>query len=436
MGKAKKVIMLLGITGMIGTLAGCGGNDAKDKSGAAEKDNSTSEAKAGDQGGEEKTEISVLVHFDPATDNPAKLDSFQEAADKLGYKINVERVDDATYKTKIRVMLQANELPDLFYTWGGSYSEPFLAANALYPLEDAIEESGYTLYDTYAQKDENGHNYVVPTGALESYCLFYNKEVFEEMGKEVPTDWEALLDVVEACNDQGIGAMGLADKDRWEGDLFYNMMVLREDSDAFTEAMKEGGAFTSEPFVTAAGKVQTLIEKNAFQNGYMQATPSECVELLKAGKIAMYPSGSWQVTALQSDDNLGCTVFPKTGKEDPYLSCCGNAADAGIAVSANSENREAAAKLAVEYSKIVNDHLAENGEQTYFETDIEETGQTEMMKTYIDNFKKLEKTQLWWFTYLDTAIGEPMRDLSQQQFAGEVDADDFIKQLESIIKGG
>ena len=427
MGKAKKVIVLLGITGMIGTLAGCGGNGAKD---------SKSEANTGNQDGEGKTEISILVHFDPETDNPAKVDSFQEAADKLGYKINLERVDDATYKTKIRVMLQANELPDLFYTWGGSYSEPFLSANALYPLEDAIQESGYTLYDTYAQADENGHNYVVPTGALESYCLFYNKAVFEEMGKEVPADWEALLDVVDACNAKGIGAMGLGDKDRWEGDLFYNMMVVREDADAFTDAMKDGGTFTSEPFAAAAEKVQTLIEKNAFQSGYMQATPSECVELLKAGKIAMYPTGSWQVSALQSDENLGCAVFPKTGKEDPYLSCCGNAADAGIAVSANSENKEAAAKLAVEYSKIHNDHLAESGEQTYFETEIEESGQTEMMKTYIENFKKMEKTQLWWFTYLDTAIGEPMRDLSQQQFAGEVDADDFLQQLESIIKGG
>lgn len=108
MGKAKKVIVLLGITGMIGTLAGCGGNGAKD---------SKSEANTGNQDGESKTEISILVHFDPETDNPAKVDSFQEAADKLGYKINLERVDDATYKTKIRVMLQANELPDLFYTW-------------------------------------------------------------------------------------------------------------------------------------------------------------------------------------------------------------------------------------------------------------------------------------------------------------------------------
>ena len=57
-----------------------------------------------------------------------------------------------------------------------------------------------------------------------------------------------------------------------------------------------------------------------------------------------------------------------------------------------------------------------------------------MMKTYIENFNKLEKTQLWWFTYLDTAIGEPMRDLSQQQFAGEIGSEDFIEQLESIMK--
>ncbi len=316
MGKTKKISMLLGITAMIGTLAGCGGNDEVND--AAGNEGSKSEANA---------EISILVHFDPETDNPAKLDSFQEAADKLGYKINIERVDDATYKTKIRVMLQANELPDLFYTWGGSYSEPFLAANALYPLEDAIEESGYTLYDTYAQKDENGHNYVVPTGALESYCLFYNKAVFEDMGKEVPADWESLLDVVDACNAKGIGAMGLGDKDRWEGDLFYNMMVVREDADAFADAMKDGGTFTSKPFVEAAEKVETLIERNAFQTGYMQATPSECVELLKAGKIAMYPTGSWQVSALQSDENLGCTVFPKTGAEDPVFillwKCCG-----------------------------------------------------------------------------------------------------------------
>ena len=65
---------------------------------------------------------------------------------------------------------------------------------------------------------------------------FITKQFFEDMGKEVPADWESLLDVVDACNAKGIGAMGLGDKDRWEGDLFYNMMVVREDADAFADA--------------------------------------------------------------------------------------------------------------------------------------------------------------------------------------------------------
>lgn len=414
MRNLKKAAMLLGLAGMMsGALFSTG----------AMAENS------------EEVELSVLVVFDPETGSHWKLDSFEEAAEKLGYKVNVERVDDETYKTKVRVMLQANELPDLFYTWGGSYSTPFLEAEALYSLEDALAASGYALDEVYKQTDEEGHIYAVPAGALETYCLFYNKAVFEQIGMDVPTNWDELLAVVDACNEQGIGALGIGDIDRWQGDLFYNMMVLREDADAFANAVEEGGTFTGDAFVKAAEKVQTLVEKNAFQSGYMQATASECTELLQAGQIAMHPIGSWMVSSFAEDDNIGCTVFPKTGEEDPYLSCCGNAADAGMAVAASSDHPEEAAKLAVEYSKILSDHLIEDGEQGYFETDIEAADQSEIMKQYLEDFAKLEKTQLWWFTYLDTSIGEPMRDLSQQQFAGEIDSASFVEQLEQIMKG-
>jgi len=56
------------------------------------------------------------------------------------------------------------------------------------------------------------------------------------------------------------------------------------------------------------------------------------------------------------------------------------------------------------------------------ETDVEAGEQSEMMAQYNEDFEKLQKTQLWWYTYLDTDIGEPMRDLSQMQFAGEIGA--------------
>lgn len=434
MRKMKKATTFLAVAGLVVSMTGCGGNAEKPSSDTTEKQDTTEESgQEEEKGADGEVELSVLVVFDPETGSPWKLDSFQEAADKLGYKVNVERTDDETYKTKVRVMLQANELPDLFYTWGGSYSTPFIDAGALYPLEDTIEASGYELEEVYKQTSEDGHIFTVPTGALETYSMYYNKDVFEQLGKEVPTNWEELLDVVEACNEQGIGAIGLGNKDRWEGDLFYNMLVLREDAEAFSNAVNGKESFTGEAFKAAAEKVQTLVDMNAFQSGYMQATQSECSELLKAGKIAMYPTGSWQVSVFKNEPNLGCAVFPKTGEEDPYLSCCGNAADSGMAVNAKSENAEAAAKLAVEYSKILNDHLAEEGEQSYFATDVQTGEQPEMVKNYIADFEKLQKTQLWWFTYLDTSIGEPMRDLSHQQFAGEISPDDFVKELDHII---
>ena len=49
----------------------------------------------------------------------------------------------------------------------------------------------------------------------------------------------------------------------------------------------------------AAEKVQILLDKIAFQSGYLQATQPECVELLRAGKLAMYPTCSWQVSVFE-----------------------------------------------------------------------------------------------------------------------------------------
>lgn len=432
MKKTKMISTLFAGCLALAMLSGCNG---KTEGAAADTAGSGTEvqSEAKKESSIEEVKLTALVHFDEQSDNVWKKDAFWETADALGYKIDVEFVDDATYKTKIRVMLQANELPDIFYTWGGSYSTPFLDADMMYPLEDALESSGYELAEVYKQPAEDGHLYALPVNALEAYCLFYNKDVFQQLNMKISENWEELLKVVDTCSENGISAFGLGNKDRWEGDLFYNMMVVREDADAFAKAVNGEEEFTGKAFVDAAGKVSELIEKKAFHSGYMQASPDECIELLKVGQIAMYPAGSWNLGTFENEENIGYTVFTKTGAEDPYLTCCGNAADAGICVS-KSEKSEAAAKFAVEYTKRVNDHLTGAGAQSYYKTDIVPENMTEMRKSYIDNFNKLEKTQLWWYTYLDTDIGEPMRDLSQEFFAGGIAVSDYVNQLQSLIR--
>lgn len=387
----------------------------------------------------ETVKLKVLCCMDPATDGQYKLDAFQETAEALGYEVDVERSDDDTYKTKIRVALQGNELPDIYYTWGGTYSQPFIKAEAMYPLEDAIAESGYDYYDTYMQSDD-GHVYALPITAFQAYGMFYNKTLLEEMNLEVPATWDELLEFVDVCNENDVAAIALGNKERWEGDLLYNSLVMLEDTEAFKKAMAGEMSFTDEPFVDAAEKVLTLVERGAFQNGYMQHTDSEVLEVLKADQAATYWIGPWMLSVMAGEDfsgKMGYTTLPRISDDvDPAVTSCTNATDEGFAVSANSENKEAAAKFVVEYTKRVNDYSVAEGAVPIMNSPDAETPDdiAEVNKAYMEQMEALENTQLWWFSSVDSKVGEPMRDLSQQLFAGQISAEGFAEQLESIMR--
>ncbi len=413
---------------IMAAMTACGGNtDTADQ---------TSES-ADTSDGEVK--LKLVCCMDPATDGQYKLDAIQEAADALGYTVEVERSDDDTYKTKIRVALQGNEMPDIFYTWGGSYSETFIAAEAMYPLNDAIEASGYDFYDTYLQSDD-GNVYALPINAFEAYGMFYNKNILEDIGAEVPTTWDELLELVEKCNENGIAAIGLADKERWEGDLLYNSLVLLEDVDAFEKAMNGEMSFTDEPFLEAAKKVETLVQMGAFQNGYMQHTDSEIIELIKSDQIATYWIGPWMIPVMTEGDmaeKMGYTTLPRLSEDvDPAVTSCTAATDAGLAVSANSPYKEEAAKFIVEYCKLVSDNAVSTGDVGMINNPEVQAPDdlTEINKAYGEQMENLEQTQLWWFTSVDSKYGEPMRDLNQQLFAGQISAEDFVQELEAVMR--
>ena len=425
----KKMISAVLALVMLGSLTACGST-------GKEEDAATDGAKA-----DEPVKLKILTEFDPQTLGEEYLATFDEVADELGYEIDVERVDTETYKTKIRVALQGNELPDVFFTWGDSYTQPFLDADALYPIDDALQEFDAKLYPTYAVPYEDGHMYTVPHQANGTYMTFYNKKVFEKLGMDVPTNWDELLAVVDKCNEQGIYALGLGNKDRWEGDLFYNEMVLREDTDAYNRAMDGDGAFTDEAFKNAAEKVETLVQKGAFQKGYMQATTSEVIEMFRADQIAMYPVGSWMLSTMIAGDlaeKTGYMMFPATGAAEEVetaTTCMSGNLPQGLVASASSQFPEEAARFIVRYGQKINDINVKKGNIGFMETDVKPEGEVhEILKQYEEDFKNYKIMETWWFSLVDAKIGEPMRDLSHQQFAGQIEVDDFLKELNTIMK--
>ena len=432
-------IVLAALLSALLLLSACGGGSEPSSQGgdSGEKQPAGGDTATADAAPAEDVTLSVLVHFDPLILGEEVIDGLQIAADNLGYTVNIERIDPETYKTKIRVALQGNELPDVFYLWGGSYKDPFLEANAILPLDDAVEQYGSAIFPSVIPP-RDGHIYNAPNDALGVYGMFYNKEVLDDLGVGPPKDWDELLNVVELCNAKGIYAIGIGNNDRWQGDLFYNAMVMSEDADAFRNAASGAGSFTDEPFLEAARKVDTLVSMGAFQRGYMTASQNDVVEMFAAGQIALHPIGAWMLPTFAGEgfgDISGYTYFPKMGKEDPVLAVNDAGSDLGLAVAANSKFPEEAKHYVMEYSIVVNDLKVANGLAPFAETSVQPPAdQHQILKDYATMLSKFSKLQTYWFDVVDAKSGEPMRDLSHKQFAGEISPEDFVNELEEIMR--
>lgn len=423
----KRVVTVLGLFLLIGSLLFAGGKQEE----------------AAGKGEDAKPEISVLTPFDVEVIGEEYIVSFQKAAEELGYTINQENIHSETYKTRIKIALAGNELPDVFFTWGDSYTQPFIDAGVLQPLNDAIDASGLSFYPSYVQPYGDGNLYTSPYTANDFYVLLYNKEALKTLGVEPPKDWTDLLAVVDAANkNPDIAAIGMANGGRWQGDLFYNMMVLREDSRAFEKAQKGEISWTSKPFLEAAKKVKTLVDRGAFQKGFMAAMDTEVNEMFYMGKFALHPIGSWAFAPAieRMGDNLGYIIFPATGADpNPTVTanCMFGKLPNGMMVNKDAEYAEEAARFVVAYSKYVNEAMVKKGRMGFIETDAKPASPVHpAYGAFMNDAKGYTYLQPWWFSVVPPEVGEPMRDLSHEQFGGVLTPEEFVRRLETVMSGG
>ncbi|MFC3746959.1 ABC transporter substrate-binding protein [Paenibacillus sp. GCM10012306] len=426
----KKLGMVAASVTLVSTvLTACGGAAEEKVDGTQTKE--TQEANSG--------KSLTLWTFDT---DPIFQASAEATASEMGIKLNYEYIQDETYKTKLSVALAANELPDVFEQHAGlSFRTPVLQLKTAAPLNDVLESTGLgsKFLDDRLVKEEDGNIYSVPANISTTLVLYYNKKLINELGVSAPATWDDLQSVVKAANDKGLIPIALGGKERWQGDLLYNMLVLRENADAFDNAMSGQGKFTDAPFVEAANKIRTLVDTNAFQKGFLGSAYLDAQELFKNNKAVMWVDGSFNFSSLTEamGDDLGYIVFPKTGTEDPYSATIGfqnPKAPYSLFANNSSENVEAAKEFAVRMSLKLNDEFLKKGLPGYAKSDVKPEIQNEQLSAYSADIGKTKKTQAIWFGLVPAAVGQEYRDLTQQLFGSVLNPEQFTAQLETTLR--
>lgn len=296
----------------------------------------------------------TVISFFTGTAETAALEAKakQEIAifEKENPDIQVEREalppDDV--RTVIQTRLRSNNPPDVFtFDTGPGFGGVLADAGLLYPLDKAYEQNGWRIYNWARQRATyNGKTYGVPT-QVEELGVYYNKDVFDELGFGEPKTLDELRQIAAAVRDKNMIPFAFGDNEKWPAGHLFSMAVSNLLGRQGLDRILYGHGRWNEPAVV---KGIDLFFRDFVSDGYYPEdvnaiTYDDANTLFYGGKAAMLPTGTWLVAELEEtvrDFEIGFFPFPSIdGSSVSPAAGVGS----GYFVAADTDEPKAAIKL-------------------------------------------------------------------------------------------
>lgn len=287
------------------------------------------------EGGDKKVTLD-LCYWGSPVEKKAMEESLKGFTEKYGIDVNGQYIPDADYTTKMSAMMAGGNTPDIAYMTAGQ-AFPWAEEGKLYNIYDLIEkDENFELTDLAANvwyEWEEGKSFGCNT-ALETYGIFYNKDLFDKAGVAYPPSkieealsWDEFVELAKKVTfDENGNNAASPDFDpenikqygvnMGTGLNSYMNFVFQNGGDFLTEDGKEF-AFSSEEALDALQKCADLINVHhvAPSPVAQKALPAPSIAL-QTGQIAMSIEGQWTALDLgESGMNFGAACLPKMGKE-------------------------------------------------------------------------------------------------------------------------
>jgi raffinose/stachyose/melibiose transport system substrate-binding protein len=190
---------------------------------------------------------------------------------------------------------------------------------------------------------EDGETYAVPFIAV-SHGVYYNKDLFNELGIAIPTTWEELIAAAQTLKDNGYDGFANASGDTWTiaeivfMNLAPNFIGGREGRLAY---MKGERCFNDEHVVAAFQAVADIAPFVPADNTALTYYDSQ--QIFLQGEAGMWMGGSWDIPVFEAENpdfEWGVFATPApAGQEQQYLTFH---LDAGLGMNAATEHPEEA----------------------------------------------------------------------------------------------
>lgn len=278
--------------------------------------------------------------FSAAPDHLEHLDTIIAAfeAENPGITIEVETAPFADYFTLLQADVVSGDAPDVFELNYENFVT-YAANGTLMDLSGSISEEAPYYPRALEAFQYEGAQMALPE-SFSTVLLFYNADLFDAAGVEYPTaDWtwveaRAAAEAIRALGDDTWGIFSPVQF--WE---FYKKAAQNGECEFFNEDMTEST-------INSAACVETLEAMVSLMNDDLMPTSAELSgvgdgELFTSGKLGMLVTGIWMFGAFaEADFNWNVEIEPAMNEHAHHFFAN------GVAVSATTQNAEAAAKWA------------------------------------------------------------------------------------------
>lgn len=268
-------------------------------------------------------------------------------ADRVGVGFVPESYPDLTnYQTTLRQsLLSERTAPDFFKWWSNYRLKPLVDEGLLADVSDIWQkhfDAGTWPKSAAAEVTFGGKQYAVPYH-YSHWGIIYNKNVFAELGLQVPKTWPEFIDVCNKIRASGRTPIAMTLAGRWQALIWWTEILIKTDPDLYL-GIVDGKIEFADPRIIRT--LQPWLQVIRYFPEDLTLPWQEVYPRVYSGEFTMDLLGDWFFTSLEGlgadmDKDIGW--FPV-----PPLSAKGNGfvfEISPMAIPAKSPNIEATKKV-------------------------------------------------------------------------------------------
>ena len=375
-----------------------------------------------------------------AKEYPNIVRAVEEFEAKTGHTVVLQYLENESFKAKLPTMLQSNDRPDIFYSWGGGVMYDQARAGFLRDVSSVVPDS-YLDTVSAAAADAftfEGQRVGLPL-QVSQVAWWYNKDLMSQAGIDVSQIkmWDDLLDAVKQIKAAGITPICMGGKDKWPVHFVWTHLHIRNGGKGlFLESLNNGGWDRPE-YIRSGEQMLELVALEPFQKGWLAATWPDQAGFFGDGKCAMALMGNWMYGAQASnsasgeglaDDNMGMFNMPMTN---------GGIGDSGDTLGGingwlfSSTASDAAVELMMHYVSLdVQKEDASNGAYIPIVKGADGSLTNPFLQQVAKNISNSEYHQIFYDQFLGADIGRVVNDVSTDLAAGIISAEEATQAVQ------